>query len=58
MLQRELFEKLGGWDESYVQGDYEDSDLCLRAYQRGCQNWYLPAAEFVSLGGANPAPRS
>ena len=51
MLQRELFEKLGGWDESYVQGDYEDSDLCLRAYQRGCRNWYLPAAELYHLEG-------
>ena len=51
MLQHELFEKLGGWDESYVQGDYEDSDLCLRAYQRGCQNWYLPEAELFHLEG-------
>ena len=57
MLQRELFENLGGWDESYVQGDYEDSDLCLRAYQRGCQNWYLPAAELYHLEGQSRSPQ-
>ena len=57
MLQRELFENLGGWDESYVQGDYEDSDLCLRAYQRGCRNWYLPAAELYHLEGQSRSPQ-
>ncbi len=57
MLERELFEKLEGWDESYVQGDYEDSDLCLRAYQRGCQNWYLPAAELYHLEGQSRSPQ-
>ena len=57
MLQRDLFEQLGGWDEAYVQGDYEDSDLCLRAYQRGCQNWYLPDAELYHLEGQSRSPQ-
>jgi len=26
---------LGGFDEAYVMGDFEDSDLCLRAAERG-----------------------
>ena len=26
----------------YVQGDYEDSDLCLRLIEAGRENWYLP----------------
>ena len=27
-----------------MQGDYEDSDLCLRLLERGRENWYLPDA--------------
>ena len=30
MLDRKLTERFGGFDEVYVIGDFEDSDLCLR----------------------------
>jgi GT2 family glycosyltransferase len=39
VMQRDLAQKLGGFDETFIIGDFEDSDLCLRAsadLQRGC----------------------
>jgi GT2 family glycosyltransferase len=35
----------------YVQGDYEDSDLCLRLDQNGYENWYFPQAVLYHLEG-------
>lgn len=35
VLPRALALELGGLDEAYVVGDFEDSDLCLRIRQRG-----------------------
>ena len=35
VLSRQLALDLGGFDEGYVIGDFEDSDLCLRARRRG-----------------------
>jgi hypothetical protein len=40
-----------------VQGDYEDSDLCLRIGELGYDCWYLPAAELYHLEGQSyPTP--
>ncbi len=35
MMTRELAEQVGGLDEIYVIGDFEDSDLCLKLQARG-----------------------
>ena len=35
VLDTERARTLGGFDEAYVMGDFEDSDLCLRAARRG-----------------------
>ena len=35
LLERSLAERMGGFDESYAIGDFEDSDLCLRLYRMG-----------------------
>ncbi len=45
MLRTSTFEDVGGVDEDYVIGDYEDSDLCLRLQERGERIAYVPAAE-------------
>ena len=39
LIYRDLFSRLGGFDISYVQGDFEDCDLCLRLKKQGgvCQ---------------------
>lgn len=35
LLTRENYQKLGGFDEIYILGDFEDSDLCLKAREQG-----------------------
>jgi GT2 family glycosyltransferase len=35
LMRRALAEKLQGFDEAFVIGDFEDSDLCLRAARAG-----------------------
>ena len=51
MIGRELFLSHGGLSASYVSGDYEDSDLCLRLLAAGYDNWYLPGVELYHLEG-------
>jgi GT2 family glycosyltransferase len=35
MVGRELFRRVGGFDDRYVRGDFEDADLCLRIGELG-----------------------
>jgi len=35
MMRRALAEDLGGFDEAYIIGDFEDSDLCKKVRARG-----------------------
>ncbi|MCW3050012.1 MAG: expE2 [Solirubrobacterales bacterium] len=49
MIERERYEQLGGLSGRFVQGDYEDSDLCLRLREEGLDSWYLPDAELYHL---------
>lgn len=51
MIERALYQQLGGLSMAYVQGDYEDAELCLRLWQGGRKNWYLPDAELYHLEG-------
>jgi GT2 family glycosyltransferase len=51
MIDRELYEEAGGLPLHYVQGDYEDSELCLRLAEAGRENWYLPSVELYHLEG-------
>ena len=51
LLSTELWRAVGGMNGGYLQGDYEDSDLCLRLRARGLQNWYVPGAELYHLEG-------
>lgn len=44
-----LYQNLGGLRGIYVEGEYEDADLCLRLVDAGYQNWYLPDAELYYL---------
>lgn len=45
MVDRELFRSVDGISESYVVGDFEDSDFSLRLAGAGRELWYEPAAE-------------
>ncbi|HSC21061.1 MAG TPA: glycosyltransferase family 2 protein [Solirubrobacterales bacterium] len=51
LVDRERYEEAGGLPIHYVQGDYEDSELCLRLVEAGYENWYLPAVELYHLEG-------
>jgi GT2 family glycosyltransferase len=49
MVDAELYRQVGGLSGAYVQGDYEDSDLCLRLRDAGRRNWYLPQVRLYHL---------
>lgn len=56
MIERELYDEVGGLPLHYVQGDYEDSELCLRLAEAGRENWYLPSVELYHLEGQSYVP--
>jgi GT2 family glycosyltransferase len=49
MIAREQYDAMGGLHGGYVQGDYEDADICLRLMEAGSRNWYFPDAELYHL---------
>ena len=49
LIDRSLYEELGGLSGQFVRGDYEDSDMCMRLIEMGRTNWYLPGAELYHL---------
>ena len=49
MIDRDLYEQVGRFPEIYLQGDHEDSELCLRLLREGYENWYLPQVELYHL---------
>lgn len=56
MIDREAYEEAGCLPLHYVQGDYEDSELCLRLIESGRTNWYLPSVELYHLEGQSYVP--
>ncbi len=56
MIERDLFERVGGLREVYVAGDFEDADLCLRCAEEGLESRYLPAVELFHLEGLSHQP--
>jgi GT2 family glycosyltransferase len=49
VLSRALFKEIGGFDDRYVIGDYEDSDLCLKIRQAGFGIKYVPGVALYHL---------
>ncbi|HDP70607.1 MAG TPA: glycosyltransferase [Actinobacteria bacterium] len=43
LVQRNLFEKLGGFDEKFLNG-YEDVDFCFRVREAGYRVFYCPTS--------------
>ena len=57
MIKDDRYQEVGGLHNLYMQGDYEDSDLCLRLHQKGYDNWYLAECELYHLEGQSyPGP--
>lgn len=49
LLRRDVALELGGFDESYIIGDFEDTDLCLRLHQRGLNSGVVPDVQMFHL---------
>lgn len=49
MLRKADYERLGGFDEGYVIGDFEDSDLCLGLRTQGKCLYVVPTAKLWHL---------
>ncbi len=58
MIDRALFERVGGLRDIYVAGEAEDADLCLRCWEEGFESWYLPSAALYHLEGMSRLPGS
>jgi GT2 family glycosyltransferase len=53
MIDRSVYQEIGGWDASFFL-DYEDVDLCIRAWQRGWRCVTVPEARaFHAVGMSN-----
>jgi len=49
IMTRELYDQVGGLDEGYLIGDFEDSDLCLKVIHENSKVGYAPGVELVHL---------
>lgn len=51
MIRRDIFERLGGFDESFYPVWFEDVDLALRAHRLGYAIEFVPEVKARHLGG-------
>ena len=49
MTPKALYDAVGGLDEGYILGDFEDSDYCLKLYEKGYFTYYIPHIEMYHL---------
>jgi GT2 family glycosyltransferase len=49
LMPKAVFDQVGGWDTSYLVGDFEDSDLGFKVRAAGFQVAYLPEVELTHL---------
>jgi len=47
LINKELFIKLGGFDDRYCPAYYEEADFCMRLRKRGYKIIYQPLAEII-----------
>jgi len=51
LVKKELWKKLGGFDQRYIPAYYEDTDLCFAARQKGYKVIYQPEARVIHWEG-------
>jgi len=51
LTDRRCYDGLGGLRGQFLQGDYEDSDYCLRLRSEGLDSWYAAEVELFHLEG-------
>lgn len=49
LLDRSLYVSLGGLDEGFIRGDFEDSDLCLKIREQGLLPYLVPSVRLYHL---------
>lgn len=52
-FDRQKFLDLGGYEDLYLPGRLEDSDICLSAWRKGWRVWYLPDSIVFHEGGGS-----
>jgi GT2 family glycosyltransferase/SAM-dependent methyltransferase/glycosyltransferase involved in cell wall biosynthesis len=52
-IRTDLWRELGGFDEAYGPGYYEDVDLCFRLRELGHELWFEPRARVVHKEGGS-----
>ncbi|MDD2390304.1 MAG: glycosyltransferase [Desulfobacterales bacterium] len=57
LIRRDLFEKLGGFDEIFAPAYYEETDLCARIWEQRLSVVYEPAARIVHYEFGSSASR-
>ena len=50
-IERSHFEMIGGFDEDYIFGHYEDADLCLKSAAAGQPVWYCAEVQLWHMEG-------
>ena len=53
LIKRELLARIGGLDERFGRGNYEDNDYCLRAHLAGCGGLIVRSCFVHHFGGAS-----
>lgn len=51
LMKRDLFEKIGGWDEDFETGNYEDNYLSEMIRREGCNLWVSAYADVIHTPG-------
>lgn len=52
-FDRKKFLELGGYDDLYLPGIIEDTDLCVRAWKKGYASYYQPESVIYHMGRAS-----
>lgn len=52
-VRRDRFLELGGYDDLYLPGRLEDSDICFRGWKKGWKSYYEPKSVVYHMGGAS-----
>jgi GT2 family glycosyltransferase/glycosyltransferase involved in cell wall biosynthesis len=60
LVNRELFEQVGGFDELYYPAYYEETDLCMNIRKSGYRVLFQPAAKLIhyEFGSAGSSSRA
>ena len=56
LVRRSAWDAVGGFDEAYYPGYYEDADLCMKLRARGLATVYEPTATLVHLETQSSSP--